>query len=74
MSILRIAIYFLSGLLMIGGIVCVGIFMHNGSIEAIGGALMFFCFGIAGILLGVFLDTIIRTLRPRSVLPPRPSV
>lgn len=74
MSILRIVIYFLSGLLMIGGVVCVGIFMYNGSIEAIGGAVMFFCFGIAGVVLGLFLDAIVRTLRPRSMIPPRPSV
>lgn len=73
MTILRVAIYFLSGLLMIGGIVCVGIFMYNGSIEAIGGAVMFFCFGIAGIVLGIFLNAIVRALRPRSAITSEPS-
>lgn len=67
MSIVRIIVYFVSGLLLISGAVCVGIFFHNGSVEAIGGAVMFFCFGGAGVLLSIFYNQILDLLRSESL-------
>lgn len=64
MAVLRILIYFVSGLMVIGAMACVGIFFHNGSVEAVGGAIMFFCFGVAGVLLGLYLQPILAALKP----------
>ena len=66
MSVLKIAIYFLSGLLLVGGAACVAIFFTKGSVQAVGGAVMFFCFGIAGVLLGLYLEQIVHALRRSS--------
>jgi len=62
-SVLKIAIYFLSGLLIIGGVACIAIFFTKGSVQAIGGAVMFFCFGGAGVVLGLYLEQIVQAVR-----------
>lgn len=49
---MRVALFFTAGLFIIAGVVCFGFFYHNGSIEALGGAMMFMCFGFAGFVVG----------------------
>lgn len=60
---MRMALFFLSGLLVIGGVACFGIFYHSGSVEALGGAMMFACFGFAGFVIGTYFDQIFASLR-----------
>ena len=62
-AILKIAIYFLSGLLIIGGAASIAIFFTNHSVQAVGGAVMFFCFGGAGVMLGLYLEQIVHAIR-----------
>ncbi len=62
-SILKLVIYFVSGLFIIGGAACLGLGIHNGSVQALGAAIMFLCFGVAGLLLGIYLEPIMRALR-----------
>ncbi len=63
MSVLKLVIYFISGLFIIGGAACLGLGFMNGSIQALGGAIMFLCFGGAGILLGVYLEQILNAFK-----------
>lgn len=63
MSVIKLVIYFISGLLIIGGAASLGICFINGSIQALGGAIMFLCFGTAGILLGVYLEPIFKAIK-----------
>ena len=59
MSYMKVAIYFLAGLFLIGGAACIGMFFMFGSVDALGGAVMFLCFGLALGLFGYFFDQII---------------
>lgn len=63
MSVIKLVIYFISGLFIVGGAACLGICFLNGSIQALGGAVMFLCFGSAGILLGVYLEPIFNAIK-----------
>jgi len=63
MAALKVVLYFLSGFCVIGGAVCVGVFFHNGSVQALGSGVMLLCFGIAGILVSIFFEPILRALR-----------
>ena len=75
MSYLKIAVYFLAGLLVVGGAACVGMFFMFGSIDALGGAVMFLCFGLAFGLCGFFFDQIVssgkraQAVRPQNAGP-----
>ena len=66
MRALKIALYALSGLLLIAGMACLAIFYHNGSIEAVGAAMMFLCFGGAGIITAVFAPQIMGLVKPNG--------
>lgn len=66
MAIFKGIVYFLSGLLLIGAIVCAVIFSLNASVAAIGGALMFLCFGVAGFVLGINAGQIVALFKPQS--------
>lgn len=63
MAALKVVLYFLSGFCVIGGAVCVGIFFHNGSVQALGSGAMLMCVGIAGILLSIFFEPFVRAMR-----------
>ncbi len=63
MAALKVVLYFVSGFFVIAGAVCVGLFFHNGSIQALGSGAMLLCFGIAGILVSIFFEPIIRMFR-----------
>jgi hypothetical protein len=63
---MRIALFFLSGLLVISGVACFGIFYHSGSVQALGGAMMFLCFGFAGFLIATFSEQILNALKSGS--------
>ncbi len=63
MAALKVVLYFLSGFCVIGGAVCVGIFFHNGSVQALGSGAMLMCVGIAGILLSIFFEPLVRAVR-----------
>ncbi|MEQ8319745.1 MAG: hypothetical protein RH946_05730 [Rhodospirillales bacterium] len=63
MAALKVVLYFLSGFCVIGGAVCIGIFFHNESIQALGSGAMLMCIGIAGILLSIFFEPIVRAVR-----------
>lgn len=63
MAALKVVLYFLSGFCAIGGAVCIGIFFHNGSVQALGSGAMLMCIGIAGILLSIFFEPIVRAVR-----------
>jgi len=62
-SVLKLVIYFISGLFIIGGAVCLGLSFFNGSIQALGAAIMFLCFGGAGLLLGAYLEPILNAVK-----------
>jgi L-asparagine transporter-like permease len=63
MAALKVVLYFLAGFCVIAGAVCIGLFFHNGSVQALGSGAMLLCFGIAGILVSIFFDPIVRLLR-----------
>lgn len=63
MAALKVVLYFLSGFCVIGGAVCVGIFFHNGSVQALGSGAMLMCVGFAGILLSIFFEPLVRAVR-----------
>lgn len=63
---MRMTLYFISGLLVIGGVACFGIFYHSGSVQALGGAMMFACFGFAGFVIGSYSEQIFGSLRSGS--------
>ncbi|MBO6518975.1 MAG: hypothetical protein JJ900_13140 [Rhodospirillales bacterium] len=63
MAALKIVLYFLSGLCVIAGAVCIGLFFHNGSIQALGSGAILLCFGVAGLLLSIFFDPIVRAFK-----------
>lgn len=63
MAALKIVLYFLSGFCVIAGAVCVGLFFHNGSIQALGSGAVLLCFGVAGILVSIFFEPILRLVR-----------
>lgn len=63
MSVVKLVIYFISGMFIVGGAACLGICFINGSIQALGGAVMFLCFGAAGILLGIYLEQILNAFK-----------
>jgi L-asparagine transporter-like permease len=63
MAALKVVLYFLSGFCVIAGAVCVGIFFHNGSVQALGSGALLLCFGIAGILVSIFFEQILRLFR-----------
>lgn len=60
---MRTALFFLSGLLIISGVACFGIFYHSGSVQALGGAMMFLCFGFAGFIVATFSQQILNALK-----------
>ena len=60
---MRMALFFVSGLLVVGGVACFGIFYHSGSVEALGGALMFICFGFAGFVIANYSTQIANLIR-----------
>jgi len=62
-SVIKLVIYFISGMFIVGAAACLGICFLSGSIQALGGAVMFLCFGVAGILLGIYLETILNTFK-----------
>ena len=66
MAVFKGIVYFVSGLLLIGAIACAVIFSLNASVAAIGGALMFLCFGVAGFVLGINADQIVALFKPQS--------
>ena len=66
MAIFKGIVYFVSGLLLIGAIICAVLFSLDASVAAAGGALMFLCFGVAGFVLGINADQIFALLKPRS--------
>ncbi len=66
MAIFKSVVYFVSGLLLIGAISCAVIFSLNASVAAIGGAIMFLCFGVAGFVLGINAEHIVALVRPPS--------
>jgi hypothetical protein len=63
---LKTLLYIISGLFLIAAAVCAGIFYHHGSIQALGGTLMFLCFGAFGMFIGFNLDT----LKPQTSWQP----
>jgi hypothetical protein len=66
MAIFKGIVYFVSGLLLIGAIICAVLFSLDASVAAAGGALMFLCFGVAGFVLGINADQIFALFKPRS--------
>ena len=66
MAIFKGIVYFVSGLLLIGAISCAVLFSLNASVAAIGGALMFLCFGVAGFVLGINAEQIVALFKPQS--------
>lgn len=63
MRIIKTLIYFMSGLLLIAAASCAGLFYFERSVQAIGGTLMFLCFGSAGVMLGYYFDSIIAAVK-----------
>ncbi len=63
MGALKVILYFVSGFIVIAGTICVGIFFTNGSVPALGSGAVLLCFGLAGILLSIFLEPIIRLFK-----------
>lgn len=63
MAALKIILYFLSGFSVIGGAICIGLFFHNGSIQALGSGALLLCLGVAGLLISIFLDPLVRTFK-----------
>ena len=55
---LKTLLYIFSGFFLIAAAVCAGIFYHHGSIQALGGTLMFLCFGAFGMFIGFNLDSL----------------
>jgi len=55
---MRMALYIIAGLLIIAGVACFAIFYNSGSVEALGGAVMFICFGFAGFVIGNYATQI----------------
>jgi len=48
---------------IVGAAACLGICFLSGSIQALGGDVTFLCFGVAGILLGIYLETILNAFK-----------
>ncbi|MEX0692800.1 MAG: hypothetical protein WD075_00005 [Rhodospirillales bacterium] len=63
MAALKVILYFMSGFAVIAGAVCVGIFFHNSSVPALGSGALLLCFGLAGILVSIFFNDIVRAIR-----------
>jgi len=63
MSALKVILYFISGFVLIAGTICVGIFFYNGSVAALGSGAVLLCFGLAGLLVSIFLEPIIGAIR-----------
>lgn len=63
---MKMALYFTAGLLVIAGVVCFGFFYHNGAIEALGGAVMFMCFGFAGFVIGNYTTQLSGSATPKD--------
>ena len=63
MRIIKTLIYFISGMLLIVAATCAGLFYFEQSVQAMGGTLMFLCFGSAGVMLGYHLDSIIASVK-----------
>ncbi len=59
MAYVKIALYFLSGMMVVGGLVCIGLFFMAGEPDALAGAVMFLSFGIAGGLFSVYFEQIV---------------
>ncbi len=55
---MRMVLFIFSGLLVIAGVACFGLFYHSGSIQALGGAVLFICFGFAGFVVGGYATQI----------------
>jgi len=62
-SVIKLVIYFISGMFIVGGAACLGICFLSGSIQALGRAVMLLCYGVAGILLGIYLETILNAFK-----------
>jgi hypothetical protein len=62
-SVIKLLIYFISSMFIVGGAACLSICFLSGSIQALGRAVMFLCFGVAGILLGIYLETILNAFK-----------
>ena len=56
--IIRLLMFVLSGLLVIGGAGCVVIYFQSGDPRAVGAAALLICFGMAGLLVALFYDHI----------------
>ena len=60
---IKLVIYFISGMFIVGAAAWFGICFLSGSIQVLGEAVMFLCFGVAGILLGIYLETILNAFK-----------
>lgn len=63
MAALKLLLYFFSGFCVIAGAVCIGLFFHNGSIQALGSGAVLLCFGVAGLLLSIFFNPLVRAFK-----------
>lgn len=66
MAALKVVLYFLSGFLVIGGAICIGLFFHNDSIQALGSGALLLCLGVAGLLISIFLEPLVRALKSEN--------
>ena len=75
MSYVKIVLYFLSGLMIVGGLVCIGLFFMAGEPDALAGAVMFLSFGVAGGLFSIYFEQIIgRQPEPTNRMQPAGSL
>lgn len=63
---MKMALFFVSGILVIAGVACFGIFCHSGAIEALGGAMMFMCFGFAGFVIANYTTQITAAMQSKN--------
>lgn len=63
---MKMALFFVSGILVIAGVACFGIFYHSGAVEALGGALMFMCFGFAGFVIANYATQITGAMQSKN--------
>jgi hypothetical protein len=66
MAALKVVLYFLSGFCVIGGAICIGLFFHNDSIQALGSGALLLCIGVAGLLVSIFLEPLVRALKSEN--------
>lgn len=63
---MRMVLFIFAGLLVIAGVACFGLFHHSGSIQALGGAVLFICFGFAGFVIGNYATQISGALNSKD--------